>query len=486
MRERRGVTEVPRRPLLIALIVSSAFFMQMLDGTIIATALPQMAQSFRDTPVNVSIGMTVYLLTLAVFIPTSGWMADRFGARTVFGGAIVVFTLGSILCGMSMTLGEFTAARILQAIGGAMMVPVGRLTVLRTAPKNELIRSMQFITIPGLVAPVLGPPLGGFITSYASWRWIFYLNVPIGLAGVVLVMLFMQNFRTEERRPFDVTGFVLSGAGFASLMYGISQISHSETNWPVALAVLAIGAGLAAGAIVHARHHPHPLIDLATLRIPTFALATVWGGSLFRITVGATPFLWPLMFQVNFGMSAFASGLLIAWCAAGDLGMQTLTRPILRRFGFRNVMLVNGSLCTVAIFACMVFGPQTPQFVIAAILLAIGILRSLQFTALHALSYVDIPPPLMSSATALAATVQQLSIGFGVAFGAFTLHVAAQLHGGSQTYSVTDFRIAFAAIGVCALLSTLHFLRLAPTAGVEASGHGTTPGSSVSASRAPG
>jgi hypothetical protein len=254
-------------------------------------------------------------------------------------------------------------------------------------------------------------------------------------------------------------------------MYGFSQVSRENANTTVALAILALGVALGAGAVFHARRHPHPLIDPRLLRIPSFALSTVWGGLLFRVMIGATTLLWPLMFQNNFGMTAFASGLLIAWCAGGDLGMQAFTRQMLRRFGFRNILLVNGGLCTVAILACVVFSPQTPTSVIAAVLLAVGILRSLQFTSLHALSYVDIPPPLMSSATALAATVQQLAAGFGVAFGALSLHIAAQLHGGSDNYTLTDFRIAYVAITICALLSTLHFLRLDPAAGVEASGH---------------
>jgi EmrB/QacA subfamily drug resistance transporter len=469
--ERRGVTEAARHPYLIAFIVSFAFFMQMLDGTIIATALPQMAISFNDTPVNVSIGMTAYLLTLAVFIPISGWMADRFGSRTVFAAAIVTFSIGSILCGSSHNLGQFTAARILQAIGGAMMVPVGRLAVLRIVEKHELIRTTQFITIPGLIAPVLGPPIGGFITTAWSWRWIFYMNVPIGIAGVVMALLFMQNYRGSERRPFDVLGFLLGGAGFGCLMYGLSQISRSDANLPMVLSALAAGVVLGIAAVVHARRFPYPLIDLRTMRIPTFALSTLGGGLLFRLTVWSTPLLWPLMFQNTFGMSAFTSGLLIMWCAAGDVGITAIARPVLRRFGFRNVLLVNGFLCAMANLACIIFTPATPLVVIAAVLLSIGMLRSMQFTSLNALAYVDIPSPLMSSATSFAATMQQLSAGFGVAFGAIVLHLAAQFHGSSPSFTVSDFRVAYVAVALCGLASTVNFLRLAPAAGFEASGH---------------
>jgi EmrB/QacA subfamily drug resistance transporter len=459
------------RPILIALIVSCAFFMQQLDGTVIATALPQMAISFNDTPVNVSIGMTAYLLTLAVFIPSSGWMADRFGARTIFGSAIAVFTIGSVLCGLASTLPLFTAARMLQAVGGAMMVPVGRLIVLRSVEKHELIRSMAFVSIPGLVAPVLGPPLGGFITTYFTWRWIFFLNIPIGLIGIALVALFFANVRSEERRRFDALGFVLSGAGLACLMFGFTALGRSADDLAVTLPILAAGAVLAVLAYRHIRVHPEPLVNLETLRIRNFAIATLWGGSLFRITIGSTPFLWPLMFQTSFGMSAFVSGLYMMACTGGDLSAQTLTRKIVRRFGFRNVLVVNGFICTAFFAACVAFRPSLPAAFIILVLLAIGMSRSLQFTSLNALGYVDVPAPLMSSATSLASTIQQLSIGVGVAFGALVLHVAAGARGdASATYSLADFHVAFVAITLISLGATLHFLRLRPSAGAAASG----------------
>ena len=463
------ISSPPRRPILIALIVSCGFFMNQLDGTVIATALPQMARTFHDTPVNVSIGMTAYLLTLAVFIPSSGWMADRYGSRTVFGSAIAVFTIGSILCGFSPTLPAFTAARILQAVGGAMMVPVGRLVVLRSVEKHELIRAMAFVSIPGLVAPVLGPPLGGFITTYFSWRWIFFLNIPIGLVGVALVALFFANIREEERRPFDVVGFVLSGAGLAALMFGLTSLGRGTASPTLAVGMLLAGAVLAALAYLHVRRSPHPLVNLETLRIRTFAIATLWGGTLFRITIGSTPFLWPLMFQTTFGMTAFGSGLYMMACTGGDLAAQAFCRKVVRHFGFRNTLVINGFACTAFFGACVAFAPSSAPAFIIAVLLAIGVSRSLQFTSLNALGYVDVPPPLMSSATSLASTLQQLSIGMGVAIGALILHVSARAHGEvSQSYSLTDFHVAFIAMTFIALGSTLHFLRLRPSAGDSA------------------
>jgi EmrB/QacA subfamily drug resistance transporter len=467
----RIVNQPPRRPFLIALIVSCGFFMNQLDSTVIATALPQMARSFHETPVNVSIGITAYVLTLAAFIPASGWMTDRYGSRTVFGSAIAVFTLGSVLCGLAPGLPAFTAARILQAIGGAMMVPVGRLVVLRSVEKHELIRAMAFVSIPGLVAPVIGPPLGGFITTYASWRWIFFLNIPIGLIGVALVAIFFANVREDERRPFDVAGFVLSGAGLAALMFGLSSLGRESASAGLAVGILAIGAVLAVLAYRHIRRSPHPLVNLETLRIRNFAIATLWGGTLFRMTIGSTPFLWPLMFQTTFGMSAFVSGLYMMACTGGDLGAQAFCRKVVRHFGFRNTLVFNGFACTALFAACVTFAPGSPPAFIIAVLLAIGVSRSLQFTSLNALGYVDVPPPLMSSATSLAGTLQQLSIGMGVAFGALILHVAAQARGeAAQSYSLGDFHVAFVAMTVIALGSTFHFLRLGASAGEAARG----------------
>lgn len=433
--------------------------MEQLDGTVIATALPQMARSFHDLPVNVSLGMTSYLLTLAVFIPASGWMADRFGARTIFRSAVLIFTLSSVLCGLSDTLWEFVLARILQGVGGAMMVPVGRLVVLRTATKSELVTAMAFITTPGLVATVVGPPIGGFITTYATWRWIFFLNVPLGIVGFVLIALFMPNPKAAERHAFAPVEFLLTGAGLATLMYGIDVVERPGANVPLALAFCAVGLAVGSAAILHARRNPAPLLDLAPLRVPTFTVSTLWCGVLYRMVIGSTPVLWPLMFQVGFGMSAFASGLLIIGCAIGDVSMKAVTSRILRRYGFRKILLYNGLIITILVTTSGLFTRQTPIAVIFLILLAVGVSRSMQFTSLNALAYADIPPSQMSAASALASTLQQISFGLGIAFGALALRI-----GGS-------FQIAFGAVGVAALISALTALRLSPHAGAEVSGH---------------
>jgi EmrB/QacA subfamily drug resistance transporter len=468
----RRITSPENRPVLIALIVACAFFMEVLDGTVIATAIPQMARSFHENPVNLSIGMSAYLITLAVCVPASGWIADRFGSKTVFAWAIVIFTLSSVLCGASNALLPFVAARVIQGIGGAMMVPVGRLVVLRSSDKRDLIRLTQFVTTPGLVAMVLGPPIGGFITTFSSWRWIFYLNIPIGIVGLALVMRFMVNHRAEERRPFDVPGFVLSGIGLASLALGLDLLARPHVAPALPWSLLGAAALFCSAAFVHLRRAAHPILDLSLFRIPTFARSALFGGTAFRIVIGTTPFLWPLLFQVGFGLSAFASGLLIIGCAIGDVSMKVYASRILRRFGFRNVLVVNGLLAATAISLCATFTAATPLALIFAVLFVIGCFRSVQFGSFNALMYVDVPPVRMSAATSLGSTIQQLSWGLGIAFAASILGLAGRVHhAGVAAYGVDDFRFAFVAVALLALVSALDFLRLDPHAGAEATGH---------------
>jgi EmrB/QacA subfamily drug resistance transporter len=457
---------------LIALIVAVAFFMELLDGSVIATALPQMAQSFHENAVNLSIGMSAYLLTLAIFIPSSGWMADRFGSKTIFLSAIAIFTAASVLCGLSNSLWEFTAARIVQGIGGAMMVPVGRLVVLRGTDKRDLINMMQFISTPGLIAPVLGPPVGGFITTFSSWRWIFFLNIPLGLLGLVLVAVFMVNHKAEARRSFDTPGFILSGVGLGSLLFGLDQLGRPAFGPAITARLVGGGAVVCVLAYRHLRRARNPLIDLSLFRIPTFGLATLFAGTGFRIVIGATPLLWPLLFQVGFGMTAFASGSLIIACAAGDLTMKVFSTRILRRFGFRQTLIVNGIFVGLTMLACAAFSAATPVAAIAAVLFVAGLSRSVQFGAFNALTYVDVPPAQMSSASSLASTIQQMSFGIGIAFAALALHLAALWNGSSaQAFTVADFRIAFMATAALAICAALAFTRLDPHAGAIATGH---------------
>ena len=459
------------RPLQIALLVAAAFFMENLDGTVIATALPQMARSFAMSAVDLNLGMTAYMLTLAVFIPASGWIADRFGARSVFGGAILGFTVASVLCALSSGLWSFTLARILQGVAGAMMVPVGRLVVVRATEKRDLMRMIGIIVWPGLVAPVLGPPLGGFITTYASWRWIFLLNVPLGLAGIVFAYILIRNERGLDERPFDWLGFGLGGGACVSFMYGIELLGRQDAAWGGIGGCIGVAAVLGILAWRHARRHAHPLVDLHALQIPSFAVA-VWGGSLFRIAISTAPFLLPLLFQVGFGMDAFHSGLLVLALFAGNLTMKTVTNPVLRRFGFRATLIGNGLVVVLAAAACAFFTPATPWPAIAAVLFVNGLCRSMQFTSLTTLSLAEVPASRVSGASTLSSMVQQMTMGMGIAFGALALRIAAFVEGNATgTPTVMDFRIAFGLVAALALAALFDVRRLAPDAGAEVSGH---------------
>jgi EmrB/QacA subfamily drug resistance transporter len=456
------------RRLVISLIVSCALFMQALDSTIIATALPTIARSIGESPLRLNVAITCYLLSLAVFIPISGWTADRFGARRVFTGAIIVFILGSIGCGLSQALWMLVVARIVQGMGGAMMVPVGRLVLLRTVPKSELVQAMSWVSVPALTGPVIGPPLGGLIVTYFSWRWIFFINIPIGLLGVVLVNLFIENLRETTVRPFDLRGFLLTGVGLASLAFGFEAGGRGALPWP-ATAGLVAGGGLCLWLYVrHARRIDHPIIDLALMRIPTYAMATA-GGFLFRMGLGALPFLMPLMLQVGFGLSPLHSGLITFASALGAMSNKTVVTLILRGFGFRNVLIANTLVSSAFLFAYSFFRPTTPHFVIFLALLAGGFFRSLQMTSLNTLSYADVPPAMLSRATSLTSMAQQLSQSVGVGTGALLLYLMLALHGRAVS-SAGDFSFALAMVGAISMLSVPFFMMMSRDAGAEVSG----------------
>jgi len=458
------------RPLLIAFLVAGAFFMENLDGTVIATALPQMAASFGVQAVALNIGMTAYLLTIAVCIPVSGWMADRFGARKVFTAAIVTFTLASMFCGLVNGAGMFTAARVLQGLGGAMMVPVGRLVVLRTTEKRDLMRAINYITWPGLAAPVIGPPLGGFITQYFSWRWIFFLNIPLGVLGVFLALRLIPDARGGKHAPFDVIGFVLCGFACAGLLYSLDIAGRDRAPWRE-IAGLGSSASIAGVlAIWHMRRATHPLLDFSALAYKTFTV-NVFGGSFFRIAIGATPFLLPLLFQTGFGLDPFHSGLLVLVVFAGNLSMKTATTPVIGRFGFKPVLVCNGILVALLIGACGLLTPATPTILVVIVLFLGGLSRSMQFSALTALGFADIPQERMSSANALSSMVFQLTAGFGIAVGAMSLRGSATFAGRADI-GLSDFHNAFALMGLVALAGMLDCLGLKRDAGAEVSGRG--------------
>ncbi|WP_321842015.1 DHA2 family efflux MFS transporter permease subunit [Paraburkholderia bannensis] len=452
-------------------IVAATFFMEYLDTTVIATALPQMAHSFGVGPNSLSLGVTAYMLALAIFIPASGWVADRCGSRTVFFGAVVTFTVASVLCGISQNLGEFVAARILQGMGGAMMVPVGRMIVVRSTDKSRLMQAISTITWPAIAAPVVGPPVGGFITTYASWRWIFLLNVPFGLAVLVAIATIVPNLRGEQRRPLDVVGLVLSGAALTAILYGAELASQPGENPWRAAALVAAGVLVGAIAFVHAKRHPTPLVDVSTLKIPTFSV-TVVTGSITRIGIGAAPYLMPLLFQIGFGLSAFKSGLLLLASALGNLGMKALTTRILERWGFRAVAMVDVTIAGLSMIACGLLTPEVPLAIVLIVVFVYGVTRSMQFSTLATLAYADVAQPQMSGASTLWSAAAQMTNGLGIAFGALALRVAASFHGetSGHVFTLDDFRLAFLGAGVLTLLSVWGYAQMARDAGQNVGG----------------
>lgn len=462
-----------RPPIYVTTLIAGAFFMENLDGTIIATALPQMARSFHVGAVNLNIGMTAYLLTLAVFIPISGWVADRFGSRSVFATAIGIFTLSSLLCGLSHTLTQFTLMRIAQGLGGAMMVPVGRLIVLRNTPKDKLTQAIAYITWPGLTALVLGPALGGFITTYASWHWIFFLNLPIGVVALVLALLWIENVRLGEVHPFDWFTFLLAGLASSGTVYAMEKLGgESGGHWKVPAVILAISLLSGVLAIFAARRSPETsFVDLESLRLKTYALS-IYGASAFRIAVSVLPFLLPLMFQIVFGLSAFHSGLYLLALFAGDLSMKAFVIPVLRRFGFRRILIVNGVITSTSMVLCAMLGPGTPAALIVLILFLHGACRSMEFTCMTTLAYAEIPSEKMSRANGFLSAVMQLSMGVGIAVGAITLRLVAHARGHSGAVpDLRDFHLAILFIAVLSLGPVINAIGLPHDAGATTSGH---------------
>lgn len=457
----------------VALIVAIAFFMQLLDSTIISTSLPQMGASFGVPAVAMSIGITAYMLTMAVFVPLSGWLADRFGARNIFLLAIILFTLASLACGFSQDLSQFVAARVVQGLGSALMTPVGRILVLRNASKSELLNATALITWPALFAPVVGPVLGGFITTYLSWHWNFFINIPLGVVGLALVARFIPGDREADPKPLDWPGFVLTSAGLALLLYGLERIAHPEDGVLPTVALIAAGIVIGWLAVRHLRRAPHPLLDLSSFKVLTFAISTLAAGTIFRVAINATPFLLPLLFQVGFGLSPVDAGMMILAYFLGNLGMKTVTTPTLRRFGFRSVLVVNGLIASAAIMASAAISPQTPQALVIVLMLIAGLSRSMQFTALNTLAFADIDAAQRSSAATLSSMLQQVAMLFGVAVAAAVLNLS-QIARDRPALDLVDFRIAFLVIGAIALVAALRFLALPAGAGAEVSGH--TPG----------
>jgi EmrB/QacA subfamily drug resistance transporter len=457
----------------LTLVIASALFMESLVSTVIATSLAAMAVDLNVDPVTLKLAFTAYYVALAIFIPISGWCADRYGAKLIFRLAIAVFTLASIGCALAWDLNSLIAGRFLQGTGGAMMVPVGRLILLRVIPKREMVNAMAWLSIPALFAPIMGPPVGGFITTYYHWRGIFWLNVPVGILGLVLATVVLPKLQAEPVRPLDIKGFLLTSFGLSLSIFGFTLAGSSAEELRWAMLMMACGLLLLILYVVHARRTEHAIIELRLLRIPTFRVA-MFAGLLFRISVGAVPFLLPLMLQLGFGLNPFQSGSLTFAAAVGAVTMKLTAAPILRRFGFKRVLCVNAVISSLLLAAAALFTAATPHAVIVVVLLVGGFFRSLQFTSMNTLGYADIDHQDMSRATSFVAVVQQLSLSGGVALAAILLDTFRSAAGRTELIA-TDFSGAFLVIGLIAILSTALFFRLEADAGAEVSGHRRTP-----------
>ena len=454
-----------QREQLIAVIVAVALFMEQIDSTIIATALPAIAADLNTTPLKLNVAVTAYLLALAIFIPVSGWFADRFGARNVFRAAIVVFMTGSICCALSNSLPTFVAARVLQGMGGAMMTPVARLIILRSVDKSKLLNAMSFMSIPGLAGPLFGPPLGGLIVTVATWHWIFLVNIPIGLLGIVMVTKYIPDIKVDRTERFDIVGMLLIGLGLGGLAFGLSLTRNASVPLFVDLGLAVSGAIMIALYVLRLRRIDNPVLDLGLLKLRSVEIS-VFGGFLFRTSLGAMPFLLPLLFQLGFGMSPLQSGFLVITTSIGVLLVKPFAPALLRTFGFRNLFLINGPLVSLT-FACFaLLTPQTALWVIIPFLIFNGFIRSLQFTTFSAITFADVSAPKMSHATSLLAVSSQLAISTGVAIGALAVELAMQWHGHTAP-TAADFPYAFLTIAVVTGLSFFICLRLPADAGSE-------------------
>jgi EmrB/QacA subfamily drug resistance transporter len=451
----------------IALIIASALFMENLDATVLGTAIPTMAQDFHVRAPQMSVALTAYLLALALFVPASGYAADRWGAKNVFRAAIGVFMAGSLACAVAPDLSVMVVSRFAQGIGGAMMVPVGRLVLLRTVSKRDLVAAYSWVLMPGLLGQISGPPIGGFIVTYLHWRWIFRINLPIGAAGVFLVGRFIPDFRETVRGPFDWPGFVLAGIALSAALFGFETWGHGT---PLRIAGPLLAAAVVFGLLYvrHARRAARPVLDLSLLRIPTFRLSFI-GGSLTRITQGAQPFLLPLMMQLAFGLNAAQSGLITLGTSVGTFAMKGFVGRILRRLGFRTSLTLMGVLGACSYAICGLFRPGWPFPLIFAVLVLSGFLMSFQFTAYNTIAYDEIEPDRMSSANAFYSTFQQLTLSFGICAAAAALHVSTALSRHAVP-GFPDFSAAFwvvTGISLCALFANIRF---DPLAGRQMSG----------------
>ncbi|THD79439.1 MAG: MFS transporter [Phenylobacterium sp.] len=457
-----------RRGWIIPAIIGSALLMQGLEATVMSNALPTIARALRVDPLRLNMTMTMFLLASAVCLPVSGWMADKLGAKKVFMTSMVLFAVSSAGCAFAQTLSELIVGRIFQGVAASMMVPVGRLVLLRTTPKSELVGAMSVLTMPALIGPVIGPILGGTIVTFFNWRWIFYINLPVAIIGVALVRAFVPNVKEQAVSPLDWIGIALTGVGLAGLIFGFENLGRDILP-PVEIAGLFALAALCFGLYWrHARNNPHAIIDLSIFRLQTFQTGVV-GGGFFRVAMGATPFLLAMLLQIGFGMSALRAGLMTFISAAGALVMKTTAPPILRRFGFKQVLVVNGFICSSTFVLYAFFQPSTPHWLIMTVLAVGGFFRSLQFTSLNGLAYAEVDQDRMSRASTTSSMAQQLVQSVGIGVAATLLHFIT-LWKGETRLTWDAVTPAFAIIGAVTFISLAWYVRLPKDAGAELHG----------------
>lgn len=461
----------PHFPRALALLVAGAFFMENLDGTIISTAAPKMADSFGVRPVDINIVMTAYLLAVAVLVPASGWVAERFGSRRIFVLALVVFTVASGLCAVGQDLFQLILARVAQGAGGAMMVPVGRLVVLRATTRPQMIRAIAFLTWPALAAPIIAPAVGGLIATYTSWRWIFVLNLPLGVVAVIVALRLVPQIREHDSPPLDWIGFLLLGVGLGALVAGMDNVGHEPVRWTLVIGGTVVGLAVLALGVRHLRRAAAPMLDLSVLRFQTFRVS-VLSGSVARLVIMAVPFVLPLAFQVGFGWSPLRSGVLVLCLFAGNMGIKPATTPLLRRFGFRGVLIWAGLGSTVTIAACGFLQAQTPLWVIVAVLTLSGVFRSVSFSAYNSITYAAIEDHDMSRANALSTTIQQIATGLGIALGALVLRLAAPLASAIGLSGSGPYHVAFVVLAGISAITLIESLQLPRDAGEALTGAG--------------
>ena len=450
-------------------VVAVALFMEQLDTTIVNTAVPAMAQSLQVTPLSLKAVVASYILSLAVCIPVSGWMADRYGTRRVFSIAVGLFTFSSILCGLALNAPMLVAARILQGVGAAMMMPVGRLTIIHTFPKSELLQAMNFVIIPALIGPLLGPTVGGLIVHWVSWRYIFFVNVPMGLLALWLAHRHMPDYRGDAARPLDVVGLVLFGSGTALLSWLLEIFGEHRIDATSAAVLLLLCMSLLGAYLWHARETPHPLLRLRLFRVRTFRIS-VMGGFVTRLGVGGMPFLLPLLYQLGLGLPAWQSGLLMMPTAAAAMGMKIIAPRVLARFGYRRILIVNTVMIGAVISLFSLVNPATPIALIVLLGLSMGFFNSLQFTSMNSMAYADIDTPDSSMASTIASSLQQMSMSFGLACG--SLIAGWYLGDLPQTDRVavtTALHHAFLTLAGLTILSSLSFWSLRPGDGESVS-----------------